>query len=104
MGQIKNIKLHIVTDIKCLVDLRSSKQNMGGPKLRNPPHNPMTWDKLIAQDKHIMDARKGFFRHFTTGTTIGRRNMAALVLGTYIGIFMGIGLKKKVIAWNEATE
>merc|ERR1712080_7016 len=92
MGQIKNIKLHIVTDIKgnqgkIYLELLqeaypSYSSKMGGEEV-------LTAEQL---------ARTGFLKHFNSDTNNGRRNFVLLTIAGYAGIFAAY----KTVKWLKA--
>merc|ERR1712080_208054 len=99
MGTDKNIKLHIVTDIK---------GNQGNIYLeflgitwnyfkRLTLHNllKMGGEEVLTAEQL---ARTGFLKHFNSDTNNGRRNFVFLTIAGYAGIFAAY----KTVKWLKA--
>merc|ERR1711931_37481 len=91
MGQIKNIKLHIVTDIKgnkhilCSTFLTMGYHYMEKSLFQN-----------IWEEKQIIDRKyTGWRRTFNSESIIGRRNVVFATFGFYFGVYCLIKMKRK---------
>merc|ERR1712080_200650 len=102
MGTDKNIKLHIVTDIKVIkvISTWNYWEILG-----------ITWNYFKRLTLHILLkmgggegltaeqlARTGFLKHFNSDTNNGRRNFVLLTIAGYAGIFAAY----KTVKWLKA--
>merc|ERR1712116_83951 len=99
MGQIKNIKLHIVTDIKIASKSVLKLIKMGGG---DPTGVPI--GKLIHDEKKLLADVKGYEKIFNNYTVRGRRNCVLASFGFYVAIYAGVKVKKALFGGGEAAE
>merc|ERR1711918_41961 len=104
MGQIKNIKLHIVTDIKCLVYLKIIKAKHGRTKIEKSTTQSNDMGQIDCTRQAYNGCQEGFLSSFYHRHDYRTAEYGSSCTGHLHWHLHGNRLKKKVIAWNEATE